>query len=385
MLMTRSGFRSILAACALAVAAASSVAAQTSSEFAVTGYVFTRNTLLAPGKIDPHALTRINYAFAIIRGGRIVTGAATDAENLAIVTGLRKQNPSLTVLVSVGGWLGSGGFSDAALTTQSRAVFVASVADFLKQYDLDGLDVDWEFPGQAGAGNTFRPEDKHNFTLLLKDLRKRFDREQKSTGRHLVLTIAAGANADYLVHTEIKKVQRYVDTVNVMAYDYSMASIDPTTNHSAPLFSNPAAPRQESADASLRAFERAGVPSGKILLGVPFYGHLWAEVPDHNHGLFQPGKPGPADFAPFSAIQQNMLGHGYTRYWDQAAFAPYLYGAEKQQFVSYDDAESLAAKCAYVKTHNLGGVMFWEYSDDPSGTLLETINRILRPAPAGTL
>jgi chitinase len=77
-----------------------------------------------------------------------------------------------------------------------------------------------------------------------------------------------------------------------------------------------------------------------------------------------------------------MLGHGFTRYWDDAAVAPYLYNAETQEFVSYDDAQSLAAKCAYIRTHNLGGVMFWHYSDDPFGVLLETINRALRQTPA---
>jgi chitinase len=72
-----------------------------------------------------------------------------------------------------------------------------------------------------------------------------------------------------------------------------------------------------------------------------------------------------------------MLGHGFTRYWDAAASAPYLYSAEQKIFVTYDDPESLAAKCTYVMTHGLGGVMFWQYSDDPSGALLQTIARTL--------
>jgi chitinase len=253
--------------------------------------------------------------------------------------------------------------------------------DFLRRYDLDGLDVDWEYPGMPGAGHPFLPEDKHNFTLLLKDLRSRFDQEEKTTGRRLVLTIAAGASDDYLAHTEMKTVQQYINAVNLMTYDYALPSVDSIAAHSAPLFANPAAPRQESADASVRSFERAGVPPGKILLGVAFYSHLWGQVADRNHGLFQPGKPAPGDFAPFSAIQQNMLGHGFTRYWDEAAAASYLYSPEKQEFVSYDDAESLAIKCAYVKTHQLGGIMFWHDLDDPSGVLVQAMARALRQAP----
>jgi len=256
--------------------------------------------------------------------------------------------------------------------------------DFLRRYDLDGLDVDWEYPGQSGAGHRFRAADKRNFTLLLMDLRNSFDKEAKVTGRRLVLTMAAGASDEYLAHTEMKEVQQYVDAVNLMAYDYAEDTADSTTSHNAPLFNNPAAPDQESVDTSLRAFEQAGVPSGKIVLGVPFYGRVWVQVPDRNHGLFQPGKPAPGDPVPFSELQQNMLNHGFTRYWDEAAAASYLYSAEKQEFVSYDDEASLAAKCAYIKAHNLGGIMFWEYSDDPSGVLLQTIDRALRKPPADT-
>jgi len=372
-----------VAAWMLGLAAVCAAQAQAPAGFVVAGYIFPRNTVLTPDQIDARGLTRINFAFAAIRDGRLVTGAECDEQNLAVLTGLRKQNPSLTVLVSAGGWLGSAEFSDLALTTQSRSAFADSAMDFLKRYDLDGLDVDWEYPGMAGAGHPFRAEDKRNFTLLLQDLRKAFDQEEKTSGRRLILTIAAGATNDYLAHTEMNKVQRWVDAVNLMTYDYRLPPADATTGHSAPLFTNPAAPRSESADASVKAFERAGVPAGKIVLGVPFYVHAWGQVPDQNHGLLQPGKQSPDDFAPYSAVQSSMLGHGFIRYWDAAASVPYLYNADKQEFVSYEDPESLGDKCGYVKTHQLGGVMFWEYSGDPSGALLHVIDDALQPSAAG--
>jgi chitinase len=353
-------------------------AAQPTPEFVVNGYVYPLNTLLSPSQIDVSGLTRITYAFAAIQNGRLTIGSPVDAQNLVLLAGLRKQNRSLKVLVSVGGWLGSAGFSDVAFTAQSRKAFVESAVDVVRRYDLDGLDVDWEYPGMPGAGHSFRPQDKSNFTLLLKDLRARFDQEEKATGRKTILTIAAGPSADYLAHTEMREVQSYVDSVNLMAFDYAMASTRSITGHSAPLFADQAAPSQESADASVRAFEGAGVPPGKILLGVPFYGHLWGEVADRNHGLFQSGKEALGDFAPFGTIQQNLIGHGFMRYWDDTADAPYLYSAEQKEFVSYEDAESLRVKCEYIKSHKLGGVMFWQYLYDPSGGLLQTIDRILR-------
>ena len=340
----------------------------------VVAYVFPRSGALQPGQIDPHRITRINYAFANIKDGRMVTGSDLDTQNFATLTALRKENPSLTVLVSVGGWEWSGGFSDAALTDQSRQTFVESVMAFLKNYDLDGLDIDWEYPGLPGAGHKFRAEDGANFTVLLKELRGRFDREMAATGKRLYLTFAAGSSEEDLEHANAAKAQEFVDTVNLMAYDYSEAGSDRIANHHAPLYINPASPKKESADASVKAYEKAGVPAGKIVLGVPFYGHLWGEVGAENHGLFQPGKPVKGDWAPYGAISSDFLSNGYVRYWDATAEAPYLYNAEKKIFVSYEDEESLGLKCDYILSNKLAGAMFWEYSGDPKGTLLKTID-----------
>jgi chitinase len=295
---------------------------------------------------------------------------------------LKQENPSLTVLVSVGGWLWSGNFSDMALTKESRKLFIDSVVEFVDRNRLDGLDIDWEYPGQVGAGNHFRPEDKQNYTLLLKELRERFDHQEKELHRRLYITIATGASSAFLAHTEMGKVQKYVDTVNLMAYDYYEPSSDAITGHHAPLFTNPADPKKISADRSVQEYEQAGVPAAKIVLGVPFYGHVWGEVPDTDHGLFQPGKPVPHAFAQYGNISATMLNNGFTRYWDSTASVPYLYNPEKRIFVSYEDSESLGQKSRYVLDHRLGGVMFWDYAGDPMGTLLDAINAGLKRAPS---
>jgi len=344
----------------------------------VTGYVFARGNALTPGQVDAKYLTRINYAFANIRDGRMVLGAPTDAQNFAQLTALRNGNPRLTVLVSAGGWLWSKNFSDMALTAASRRVFEDSAMEFLVQYDLDGLDIDWEYPGMPGAGHPYRAEDKQNFTALLAELRARFNAAAKKPHRRLYLTVAMGAGDDVIAHTEMRKVARYVDTVNLMTYDYYEADSDATTGHHAPLFANPADPKKASSDETVRDYEKAGVPAEKILLGVPFYGRAWGEVTDQNHGLFQPGKSVAGFNGQYSAIAENLLGQGFTRYWDDAGKAPYLYNAEKHIFVSYEDPESLAEKCKYIRERKLGGVMFWEYFGDPEQKLLQTIDAGLR-------
>lgn len=344
----------------------------------ITAYVFPQNSALQPGQIDPQRITRINYAFANIEDGKLVAGFPTDPANFAMLDGLRKDNSALTILVSVGGWLWSGQFSSVALTPQSRLRFIQSAVEFITRYHLDGLDVDWEYPGEPGAGHAFRSEDKQNFTLLLKELREAFDAEAHKNGRKLYLTIAAGASSDFLSHTEMSVVQRHIDTVNLMAYDFYISGSEPVTGHNAPLYTNPADPQKESADASLRAFEAAGVPAPKLVLGVPFYGQAWSDVPEKAHGLYQPGKQTRNAFTPFSLIESSMLDHGFTRYWDPVSKVPWLYNAQQRTFVSYEDPESLKLKCDYVLNHHLAGIMFWHYADDSSGKLLGAIDEKLR-------
>ncbi|MFP5236092.1 MAG: glycoside hydrolase family 18 protein [Acidobacteriota bacterium] len=339
----------------------------------VIAYVFPQNTPLSPGQIDPRAIDRVNYAFSAIDHDRMVVGSPQDATNFAVLTSLRRQNPHLAILVSVGGWLGSGQFSHMAATSERRALFAQSVVEFLRRYGLDGLDVDWEYPGQPGSGHAYKREDKQNYTELLKELRSRFDEEQRRTGNHLFLSVAAGATEDFLAHTEMNRVAQYVDTVNLMTYDYYEPGSEKITGHHAPLYRNPADPEGVSTDGSVRAFEQAGVPARKIVVGIPFYGHVWKDVPDLQHGLYEPGKAPSNGGAPFSQIQSEMLGHGFVRTWDSAAHAPSLYNPQTHMFVSYDDPQSVTEKCHYVLDNRLAGVMFWYYGAD-NGVLLHTID-----------
>ena len=123
-----------------------------------------------PAVIHPEKLTHLNYSFAHIDAGRALLDLPDAAADLARLRALKRQNPQLKVIVSVGGWLADG-FSDAALTDSSRRTFAQSAVTLLRDYTLDGIDLDWEYPGQGVAGIKYRDADKHNFTLLLKTLR----------------------------------------------------------------------------------------------------------------------------------------------------------------------------------------------------------------------
>ena len=342
----------------------------------VIAYVFNKDQALTPDEIAPEKLTHINYAFANIVNGEMVEGFAHDAENFRTLNALKAKNPKLKVLVSVGGWTWSGNFSDMALTAASRQRFIASAVAFLRRHQLDGLDIDWEFPGQEGMNNVHRPEDRENSTALLREMRAALDQAGKEDGKRYLLTMAVQAADAWLEHTEMGHAQAYLDYINLMAYDAYGPYADSITGHHAALYANPADPKQFSAATMVSHFIAAGVPAGKIVLGVPFYGHAWADVAPAFHGLYQPGKP-PGQTA--AEISTSAAGRpGFTRYWDAISEVPFLYNAEKRIFYSYEDAESIAAKARYVVGRGLAGMMFWEYHGDKDGTLLRAIDEGLK-------
>ena len=336
--------------------------------------------------IDVSGITHINYAFGNIRNGEAVFDTTKiDGKNLTPtdiekLNSLKTKNPKLKVLASIGGWSWSKGFSDAALTEASRAKFAKSCANFVKKYKLDGIDLDWEYPNQSGAGNTHRPEDVHNFTLMLKTVRESLDDMAKAEGgdTHYLLTIATGADKAYVDNTELGELHKYLDFLNIMTYDF-YNGWHKTTGHHSNLHAS-AQPEKDmnSAVNAVDMHVNAGFPVEKINLGIPFYGRIWKGVEAQgNEVLFQKAETigMGIDYINF---YQNINANGFTRYWDDVAKAPYLWNPEEKTFISYEDEESIALKVEYLKKRGLAGVMFWEYSADHDKKLLNAVRSNLK-------
>jgi chitinase len=341
----------------------------------VVAYVFPQDARLDAAAIPAERITHENYAFANVRDGRMVEGFAHDRENFRALAGLRRRHPHLRVLVSVGGWTWSGGFSDMARTRESRRRFVDSVIAFVARHDLDGVDVDWEYPGLPGNGNVHRPEDKAAFTALMTELRAALDARTRRTRRPYLLTMAAGAFAGFLAHTEMDRVAAVADLVNLMAYDFRVPPGDGVAGHHANLYPNPADANGLSGDRAVREFLAAGVPAHKLVLGVPFYGRAWAVAEATGEGLYQPGGEPKERVDTSSPALAAALAQGtLVRRFDGAAQAPYLWDAVRRVFVSYDDPQSLRVKAAYVREKGLRGMMFWRLGDDPRDPLLEAVH-----------
>ena len=332
-----------------------------------------------PAVIHPEELTDINFAFARIspRGEVEFEEPAAAAANLRSLAALRKANPRLKIIVSVGGWMADG-FSDAALTDASRQRFATSALALLREHALDGIDLDWEYPGQGVAGIRYRAEDKQNFTLLLKTLRERLDMESDARGRkasdRYVLTIAS-ADREYFDHTEMNRLHVYLDWINIMGYDF-FNSLTPTTGHHAGLYRSELAPANSRfADAAVVQHLAAGIPSTKLVLGVAFYGRGFTGVTARNNGLNQPYERFEAEHS-YAELAEKYIGkQGFVRYWDERAQAPHLWNASTRAFISYDDARSIEIKTRYARERRLGGIMFWELSQDRNGELLGAITR----------
>ncbi|GAB3012996.1 glycoside hydrolase family 18 protein [Spirosoma pulveris] len=355
-----------------------------SHPYVVIGYV--TGSGWTKDQIEAQKLTHINYAFGVPdEKGEIAPLTAKDGENLAKLTSLRASNKDLKILLSIGGWGGCKYFSDAALNDASRQKFTNSAVAILKKHRLDGIDIDWEYPDQIGAGNIYRPADKKNFTLFLKSLRDGLDKQgklDKRTGaNHYLLTAATGGDTAFVNHTELGKAQKFLDYVNIMTYDLYHGN-DKVTGHHSPLYQSAKGDhaRNSSADA-VDGHIRAGVPASKIVLGLPFYGRGWSETRDQDNGLFQPAT-GKHYFISYDELMAKYINkEGYTRYWDEEAKAPYLWNPTSRTFISYADPESFIYKVAYVKSKKLAGVMFWEYIYDLQqksillNTLVQELNK----------
>jgi chitinase len=349
---------------------------QMSNDYRIVGYVTGRTQI---HRIDPTKLTHVNYAFGHVKDGRIVLDGKEAPAHLAQLQSLKASNPKLKILLSVGGW-GADGFSDAALTDESRAAFAESGLELVKRYALDGIDLDWEYPGQPGPGIRFRPEDKRNFTLMLKALRERLDALSDERGRRAgdryLLTIAS-ADREYFDHTEMDVLHVHLDYINVMCYDFYNSLTSVTGHHTGLYKSKGAAPDSRWTEASVNQHLAAGIPARKLVVGVAFYGRSFI-AGSATQPLNTPYEKY-VDAPSFHDLSERYIDkNGYERHWDDQAKAPYLWNPQTRALITYDDEQSLREKVKFIKRLGLGGAMYWEHAHDPDEVLLDVLYEGLR-------
>ncbi|HAE91599.1 glycoside hydrolase family 18 protein [Tissierella praeacuta] len=332
-----------------------------------------------PDKVDATKLTHINYGFANISEDlKVILGDSyIDPSNIKKLNELKKTNPKLKILISIGGWTWSDKFSDVALTDKSRNNFANNCVDFIKKYGFDGIDLDWEYPVAGGIStNKSRKEDKQNFTLLLKTIREKLNVQGKKDGKHYVLSIAGGAGNMYIENVELWNIHKYIDFANIMTYD--MHGVwDKYTDFNAPLYINNSSPNyvKWSIDSAVKSWINAGFPKEKIVMGVPFFGKQYNMVNLSANGLYQTYKGG-SSISYADIVSKYLNKPGVIKYYHSESMVPWLY--DGINFISYENEESIEHKGEYIKSKGLGGVMIWELSNDPNKILLDKLNKKLK-------
>lgn len=340
--------------------------AQPANNFTVTGYYFG-----GPEKVDSLAaekLTHIIFSFCHLTGNKLTVDNPRDAQTIKKLVTLKKRNKSLKVLLSLGGWGGCKSCSDVFSSSEGRKEFSNSVLELNKIFQSDGIDLDWEYPVVEGyPGHAYKPEDKQNFTALLKELRK-------TLGNNYEISFAAGGFQSFLDEAvEWKEVINEVDRINLMTYDLVNGNSIVTGHHTG-LYSSPE--QHESTDNAVQYLIKLGIPSTKIVIGAAFYGRMWENVSANGNGLYQSGKfKKGVNYKNFNS--ELSPSNGFTYYWDDVSKAPYAYNARQKLFVTYDDKRSIELKAKYVADHKLNGIMFWELTHDTyEDGLLNTIDQV---------
>jgi chitinase len=334
----------------LLLACVSLTCAQSKKDFNILAY-YSRG----PEKVDSlpaEKLTHIIFSFCHLKGNKLTVDNEQDSTTIVKLVGLKKRNPKLKIILSLGGWGGCKTCSDVFSTKGGIHEFSESVLGLTKRYHTDGLDLDWEYPVIEGyPGHAYKPEDKQNFTALVQNIRK-------TLGKKFELSFAVGGFQQALEQsTDWEPVMKVTDRVNIMSYDLINGNSAATGHHTA--FYNTAS-QKESTDNAVQYLVKIGVPRDKIVIGAAFYARVWENVPAENNGLYQPGKfKTSVNFKQFPSKLS-----GFQLYWDETAKAPYGYNPAQKQFATFDDRRSMALKTQYAIDQKLDGIMFWELSQD---------------------
>lgn len=337
---------------------------------------------LAPSAIHPHLCTHINVAFAQIRN-KVIYLDNEQYKALSEVVLLKRMNPNLKILLSIGGAGNDTGFPNMVINHASRKTFIKSVKNVLRTYRLDGIDLDWEFPLVHVDVNIYKRQRQH-FSQLLREIRMEYIREN----RNYLLTMAAAAPETIVdVAYDVDQINLYVDYVNIMTYDFhAFSKYTPFTGLNSPLYRRNTEQMYLATlniNYTVHLYLNKGLDRSKIVVGIPTYGHSFTLV-NANNG--QVGSP--------AAGYGTLGGLGFVNYPDICRFivkfqseviiqldpdakVPYLHrGAE---WISYDTPQSAMEKANYIKEQNLRGAMIYSLNaDDYEGLCGEEIEGSLK-------
>jgi len=393
--------------------------------------IYERNFQISDVHFDK--ITHFNYAFIDIdlQTSEVHPFDRNAANiNLPQIREAAINHPHVIMMATVGGWTRSGGFRNAASSSENRQRFADSCVNFIREWEFDGLNIDWEFPTVKRERDINNPNDQgtphaddseaETFVLLLKTLREALDRAGHQDGRYYTLTAAASISPTIINRVRPDTYAQYLDFLNVMSYDIH-GPFEPVTGHQSALYHNPFEPyhdiidpntpwEQLNTDAAMRHFESFGIHPNKLVLGVPFYTRGWGSVSSVfpiNNVLYNEKSvtlPGLFAVAPVNSVkgtwdtirgagtnsfdyaEESLIGQGgFTKYRDPWARVPYIYHKELREMYTYDDEASIKEKAEYVNSNNFGGINVWDLSGNRDGRLLDIMVDVMLGGAFGSL
>lgn len=374
-----------------ALAVAASLAQAQAARPVVGTYILAERGVEVVERLQPGRVSHLLYAFLLICGegqrkeeaaacaGRPNFSIAPHADQAtfsAAFQRLKARDPQVQVLASVGGWGGSDPFFHLAASAAGRAAFVKASTDWLRAHPgFDGLDIDWEHPGNNGASNGVQlgsPADGGHFVQLLQDLRAGLDALGRETGRRYALTVAINTTQEQLRRMPMGAAARSLDLVFMMTYDFAGPWTRQAAHHTALRSGKPGADSLEKSVADLKA---EGVPVAKMVAGIAMYARAFDGVkPDGSYASPWPNADGSVAYKDLAALK----ARGLKPVFDKATQAWALVGDGK--YVGYDDPRAVRAKVAFAKRAGLAGVFAWELTQD-NGEILDAMATMASPAP----
>ncbi|OQV24856.1 Acidic mammalian chitinase [Hypsibius exemplaris] len=324
-----------------------------------------------PAELCTHAV----YAYASIYENRIFNQLPALDEtahggtgNIKKFVSLKRKNAALKTLIGVGGWTAGGWiFSQMANSSQTRQIFIQSVINFCTKFELDGIFIDWLYPGVVVRGGA--SGDAKNYGLLLTEMKKAFDAAAAaSKTNRLFIGVTVSPAPGYLANYDPVQINSAVDLAYVITYDLA-GWWNGTISHPSPLFTDNGT---ITVDSSVQMWLDAGISSDKLVIGIPSFARTYKvpndTAPADAYGkIFSgDGRRGPITSAPgflvYSETCSRVALANYTVFRDPVMKVPYAYSSD--QIIMYEDEASVKEKANYAKTNHLAGVYIYSADQD---------------------